>query len=124
VDRDLFAHTARRLAVPFDLVVTAQDVGSYKPSPDNFRVLIERSGLGPEGLLHVAQSVYHDVVPARALGLATVRVNRRSGRRGGGATLPAEGRADMEVPDLATLAALCYSSGPTTPHRGARPGGG
>ena len=56
-----------------------------------------------ERILHVAQSLYHDIVPARALGLSTVWVNRRAGQEGSGATVPAEGQPDLEVPDLASL---------------------
>jgi 2-haloacid dehalogenase len=71
----------------------------------------ERAGLAPgqidrDRILHVAQSVYHDIVPARSMGLATVWVNRRLGRPGSGATPPAEGKPDLEVPDLVTLAKL------------------
>jgi 2-haloacid dehalogenase len=102
-DDDLFADTARLLEVPFDWVITAQQAGSYKPSHRNFKLALERIALPPDEVLHCAQSIYHDVVPARALGLATVWVNRR-GAKGGGATKAAEGEPDLEVPDLKTLA--------------------
>jgi 2-haloacid dehalogenase len=62
-------------------------------------------GLPRDRILHVAQSLYHDVAPAKSLGLATVWVNRRQGRPGSGATPPAQGQPDLEVPDLETLAA-------------------
>jgi len=104
-DDDLFAHTARRLEVPFDWVITAQQAGSYKPSHNNFRLALERIALPPDQVLHCGQSIYHDVVPARALGLATVWVNRR-GAKGGGATKAAQGQPDLEVPDLKTLAEM------------------
>ncbi len=104
-DDDLFADTARLLEVPFDWVITAQQAGSYKPSHNNFRLALERIALPPEQVLHCAQSLYHDIVPARALGLATVWVNRR-GARGGGATKAASGQPDLEVPDLKTLAEM------------------
>jgi 2-haloacid dehalogenase len=66
--------------------------------------------LSPDRLLHAAQSIYHDVVPARSLGISTVWVNRKSARPGigavrGSAALASEKRADLEVPDLASLAA-------------------
>jgi 2-haloacid dehalogenase len=66
--------------------------------------------LSPDRLLHAAQSIYHDVVPARSLGISTVWVNRKSARPGIGAVrassaLASEKRADLEVPDLASLAA-------------------
>ena len=101
-DDDLFAETAKHLKVEFDWVITAEQVKSYKPSLNNFKQAIHRIGLGPDKILHVAQSVYHDIIPAKSLGLATVLVRRR----GAGATLPAEGRPDLEVPDLKTLAAM------------------
>ena len=104
-DDDLFADTARLLEVPFDWVVTAQQAGSYKPSHRNFKLALERIALPPNQVLHCAQSIYHDIVPARELGLATVWVNRR-GSKGGGATKAAQGRPDVEVPDLKTLAEM------------------
>ena len=104
VDDDLFARTARKLGVPFDWVVTAEQVRSYKPSHENFHAALRRIGLPRDQVLHVAQSLYHDVTPARALGLSSVWVNRRLGRPGHGATMPAEAEPDLEVPDLRTLA--------------------
>ncbi|MGH8005097.1 MAG: haloacid dehalogenase type II [Limisphaerales bacterium] len=101
-DDALFAETARHLRVKFDWVTTAEQVKSYKPSPNNFRQAIEKIGISPDKILHVAQSVYHDIIPAKSLGLATVLVRRR----GAGATLPAEEQPDLEVPDLKTLASL------------------
>jgi 2-haloacid dehalogenase len=89
VDRASFAGSNRRLGVTFTSVLTAQDIGSYKPSPRNFEALAaERQRLGiPEGrLLHVAQSLYHDHVPAKAAGLPTVWINRRHEKPGWGAT--------------------------------------
>ncbi len=106
VDDDLIAATARRLEVPFDHVITAQQARSYKPSLNNFRLALDRIALPPERILHVAQSLYHDIAPAKQLGLATVWVNRRAGKHGSGATPPAEAQPDLQVPDLATLASL------------------
>ena len=106
IDDDLFAHSAQGLAVEFDEVVTAQQVGSYKPSPENFSAAFERLGHGPEGILHVAQSLYHDIGPARELGLACVWVNRRAGKTSSGATAAAKAEPDLEVPDLETLTML------------------
>ena len=99
VDDDLFATTAAGLEVPFDWVVTAQQVGAYKRSPRMFEAAIERLALPREAILHVAQSAYHDVAPARALGLATVLVRRR----GLGATPASPAVPDLAVPDLASL---------------------
>lgn len=106
IDNDLFAPTARHLQVAFDWIVTAEQVGSYKPSLNNFKTAIDRMQLSPEQILHVACSIYHDIVPANSLGIATVWVNRRLGKSGFGASLPAQGQPDLTVPDLKTLAAM------------------
>jgi 2-haloacid dehalogenase len=103
VDDDLFAGSAERLGVPFDEVVTAQQVRSYKPATPHFDEVLKRLGTPRERVLHVAQSLYHDVAPAKTLGFACVWVNRRAGRRGSGATRRAIAAPDLEVPDLATL---------------------
>jgi 2-haloacid dehalogenase len=105
-DDDLFARSNKRLGIAFDWVITAQQVGSYKPNPRNFEVAFERIGLPRARILHVAQSLFHDHVPARRLGLATAWINRRHDRPGSGATPPAEATPDMEAPDMASFAAL------------------
>jgi 2-haloacid dehalogenase len=106
VDDDLFAYTAKKLEVEFDWIITAQQVKSYKPALQNFEVAIERMGISPDKLLHVAQSVYHDIIPANSMGLSTVWVNRRKDQAGTGATVAASGKPDLEVPDLKTLVSL------------------
>lgn len=106
IDDDLFQYSARRLGIEFDHVFTAQQIRSYKPSEKNFRYLIENAGFPRERILHVAQSLFHDIAPAKHIGLATVWVNRRSGQVGTGATPAARAEPDLEVPDLGTLAAL------------------
>jgi 2-haloacid dehalogenase len=91
VDRRSFAASSARLGVDFDAIVTAEDVGSYKPDARNFRALVEaveRKGIPASRLLHVAQSLFHDHVPATAAGLATAWIDRRHGRSGSGATPP------------------------------------
>jgi len=105
-DDDLFAASNRRLGVTFDWIVTAQQARRYKPNPRGFELAFERIGLPPSRILHVAQSLFHDHVPAKRLGLRTVWVNRRHGRPGAGATPPANATPDLEVPDMATLARL------------------
>ncbi len=114
-DDDLFAGSNRRLGIAFDWIVTAQQVGSYKPSRRNFEVLLERLTLPRERVLHVAQSLFHDHVPAKAMGFSTVWVDRRHDRPGSGATPPAAAAQgfspdlvvpNLVVPDMATLAAL------------------
>ena len=103
IDDDLFAGTAKHLKVDFDWLITAQQVRSYKPSTRHFEIALETMGIAPEKLLHVAQSIYHDIVPAASLGISTVWVNRRHDKTGSGATLAASGKPDLEVPDLKTL---------------------
>jgi 2-haloacid dehalogenase len=110
VDRASFAGSQTRLGVTFTSVLTAQDIGSYKPSPRNFAALISESrrlGVGDGRLLHVAQSLFHDHVPARAAGLPSVWINRRQGRPGAGATpaAPAGASPDAEFPSMAAFAA-------------------
>lgn len=105
IDDDLFAETRKHLEVKFDAVITAQQAGSYKPSHNNFQMAVRALAISPNRLLHAAQSVFHDVVPARSLGISTVWVNRRSARPGVGAVRASAGHPDMEVPDLASLAA-------------------
>ena len=106
VDDDLFVDTAKLLQVPFDYVTTAFEVGSYKPSFNNFKRALEKMKVGKDRVLHVAQSLHHDVEPARALGIHSVWVNRRQGKPGGGATMKSSAKPDLEVPDLKTLADL------------------
>jgi 2-haloacid dehalogenase len=102
-DDDLFEQTAKKLVIKFDWVITAEQVGAYKPSLKNFEYALNTIGVPKDRILHVAQSVYHDIVPASKLGLATVWVNRRKGQQGSGATKAAHGKPDLEVPDLAAL---------------------
>jgi 2-haloalkanoic acid dehalogenase type II len=96
VDDDLLAGTRRHLAVEFDFVVTAQQVGSYKPAPAHFETARKR--IGGERWLHVAQSYFHDIVPAHRLGIASAWINRKRETASG-----AE-RPDMEFSTLAEAA--------------------
>jgi len=104
-DDDLFARSERRLGTTFDWTITAQSVGAYKPSPRNFEVALERIALPRERILHVAQSLFHDHVPAKAMGFTTVWIDRRHDRPGSGATPPADAVPDATFPDMATFAA-------------------
>ena len=106
IDDDLFAATRNHLDVEFDAIITAQQAQSYKPSSRNFELALRTLALPPERLLHAGQSIYHDVVPAQSLGISAVWVNRKSARPGIGAVRAATGKPDLEVPDVATLAAL------------------
>ena len=103
-DDDLFAASARRLGVDFDFVITAQQVGAYKPSHRNFEVAFERIDRPRDRILHVAQSLFHDHVPARELGLSSVWIDRRHDRPGSGATPAATAAPTLAVPDMATFA--------------------
>lgn len=106
IDDDLFAFSAQRLQVKFDWVITAQQAKSYKPSLNNFHLAFERIGLPKSTILHVAQSLFHDVAPAKSLGLSTVWINRRHNKEGLGATPPAQVQPDLEVPTLQALAEM------------------
>ncbi|MCU0532669.1 MAG: haloacid dehalogenase type II [Hydrococcus sp. Prado102] len=106
IDDDLFADSAQYLQVKFDWIITAKQAKSYKPSHNNFKLAFERIGLPTDKILHVAQSIYHDIVPARSLGLSTVWVNRRIEKEGFGATKAADEKPDLEVPNLQTLAEI------------------
>jgi 2-haloacid dehalogenase len=105
-DEDLFAASAQRLETTFEWVVTAEQAQDYKPSIAPFILALRTIDVPKEQVLHVAQSLYHDHVPAKELGMTTVWVNRRHDRTGSGATPPADATPDLEVPDLATLAEL------------------
>jgi 2-haloacid dehalogenase len=102
-DDDLFARTSVRLGVEFDYVITAQQVEAYKPSERGFEEAFSRIELPRERILHVAQSLFHDHVTAKRVGLSTVWIDRRGGR-GGGATLPADAKPDATFPDMASFA--------------------
>jgi 2-haloacid dehalogenase len=93
-DDDLFAASEARLGVTFDAVITAQQVGRYKPDTAGFLLAHERIerelGVPKERILHVAQSLFHDHVPAKSLGMQTVWIDRRNGRAGGATPAAAE----------------------------------
>ncbi len=85
VDNESFSFTARKLGVQFDGVITAEDIGSYKPSLRNFEYLLARlrsQGIEQGRILHVAQSLVHDHEPANELGLASCWINRQHGSAG------------------------------------------
>jgi 2-haloacid dehalogenase len=107
VDDDLFAATLPQLEVKFDQIITAQQAGAYKPSLKIFELALSRIGVSAHRILHVGQSIYHDIVPAQSLGLSTVWVNRPSPRAGVGAVKAAEGQPDLTVSSLAQLVSAC-----------------
>ncbi len=104
IDDDLFTFSAQRLRVQLDWIITAEQARSYKPSFNNFHLAINRIGVPQDKILHVAQSLYHDIIPAKTLGLRTVWINRRRNKKGWGATPAATAQPDLELPDLQTLA--------------------
>ncbi len=106
IDDDLFAATRPQLEVQFDEVITAQQAHAYKPSLKFFELAISRIQAPAHRVLHVAQSIYHDVIPAQGLGLATVWVNRPSARPGAGASKAAEAKPDLIVTGLMELATI------------------
>lgn len=109
-DDDLFAASNQRLGVEFDWIVTAQAVGSYKPDQHNFERAIAVLGLPRNRILHVAQSLFHDHVPAKHLGLSTVWIDRRHDRPGFGATPPATVTPDAVFQNMASFAAAATGS--------------
>ncbi len=111
VDDDLFEGTRVKLGAEPDRFVSAQYCRSYKPARRNFNVMLALLDLPKEQVVHVAQSLYHDIKPARELGLRTVWVNRRKGKTGSGATPPADAAPDLELPDLASLVHATERSG-------------
>ncbi|MGE5202008.1 MAG: HAD-IA family hydrolase [Acidobacteriota bacterium] len=110
VDRASFAKTNEQLQVEFDRIITAEEVGSYKPDLANFEYAVRtiaKMGVTPDRILHVAESLYHDIAPAKSMGLRAVWVQRRIGRMGMGPVPPKPGAApDLEVRSLAELVEL------------------
>ncbi|MDI9893568.1 haloacid dehalogenase type II [Rhodococcus sp. IEGM 1381] len=109
VHREGFAGSNRRLGVQFDAIVTAEDVGAYKPSDNHFDAIdgvLDHLGVPRSRLLHVAQSLFHDHVPAKRHGIASVWIDRRHDRPGWGATPePTEKYSfDMKFPSMAAFA--------------------
>ena len=109
VDRESFKGSNRRLGVAFDAIYTAQDVGSYKPNPKNFEYMLthlEKRGVAKADILHTAQSLFHDHVPAKRFGLASAWIDRRHDQQGWGATMvpPEDAAYDFRFPTLAAMA--------------------
>ena len=110
VDRISFRGSNARLKVEFDAIYTAQDIGSYKPSPRNFEYLLRRVqedfGLHKNDILHTAQSLFHDHAPANAFGISSAWIDRRHASKGWGATMPPPGtpKFDFRFESMAALA--------------------
>ena len=109
VDTASFAHSNEKLPVRFDAVYTAEEIGSYKPSERNFDYMLENAaslGVRKSEILHTAESLFHDHVPARKIGLATCWIHRRHEQGGFGATMNpgAAPKSDFRFNSLAELA--------------------
>jgi 2-haloacid dehalogenase len=109
VDRASFAHSNAKLGVTFDAIYTAEDIGSYKPDPRNFSYLLSHlaeRGIDKAQILHTAESLFHDHVPAKRAGLTTCWIHRRAGKEGHGATrVPdTDVRPDFRFESMAAMA--------------------
>jgi len=94
-DSDYIAASKELLGVPFDETVVAGEIGSYKPAPGHWREFTARTGADPARHVHVGASLFHDVAPARQLGLPMIWINRLGERPGPEPT--------VELPDLTGL---------------------
>ena len=108
VDNESFARSNEKLGAAFDAVFTAEDIGSYKPSPRNFEYMLERLahlGVARSDILHTAESLFHDHVPANEAGLANCWIHRRHEQGGFGATMkPAKApRTSFRFTSMAAL---------------------
>jgi 2-haloalkanoic acid dehalogenase type II len=109
VDNESFAYSNRKLGVEFDAVFTAEDIGSYKPSPRNFEYMLDKlaqRGIQKSNILHTAESLFHDHAPANQFGLASCWIHRRHEHGGFGATMnPGKApRTDFRFTSMAELA--------------------
>ena len=99
-DRISYMGSNSRLEIEWDAIYTAQDIGFYKPNLRNFEYMFERArrdlGVLPHEILHVAQSLTHDMVPATSMGMTKVWINRRHDAEGFGATAPPQGEYTIE----------------------------
>jgi 2-haloacid dehalogenase len=80
-DRDFIESSQEQIGVPFELAVVASEIGSYKPGHEHWLRFFEESGAPREGHVHVAQSHFHDIVPAHELGLRSIWINRDGEQR-------------------------------------------
>ena len=96
-DRDYIEASLERIGVPFDHVVVASEIGSYKPAHRHWQAFFEQTGADPAGHVHVAASLFHDIAPANELGLRSVWINRL------GETAYDGARPDRELGDLVLL---------------------
>ena len=100
VDTDLLQGTIRNSGFEVDGYVTAEQIHSYKPATGHWTAFMERTGANKEEVLHVAQSLYHDIIPTQGLGIASAWVNRYR------EPLPPEARPAYIADSLASLVGL------------------
>jgi 2-haloacid dehalogenase len=110
IDDDLFSKTQKLLGIEFAHVMTAQRAGCYKPGLAIFEKALKQTGVSRDRILHVGQSLYHDIRPAQTLGISTVWVNRPSPRKDVGAVLRAEAVPDLEVPSMKALSEALHAN--------------
>jgi 2-haloacid dehalogenase len=96
-DPDLIAASQVQIGVPFDEIVVASEIGSYKPAHKHWSEFFARTGAPRDGHVHVAASLFHDIAPANELGLRSIWINRL------GESSPPNARADVELADLVGL---------------------
>jgi len=116
IDKGSFAASNARLGVEFDAVLTAGEIGSYKPDRRNFQYMVDAlagMGIGKDRILHVAQSLFHDHVPAKEMGLTTMWIDRRHAAEGWGATMPppTEVTPDYRCESMAAFADMVKGEG-------------
>jgi 2-haloacid dehalogenase len=95
-DRDFIEASMRQIGVPFELAIVASEIRSYKPGHRHWREFFDETDAPPDAHVHVAQSHFHDIVPANELGLRSIWINRYGERH--------DPPPDRELPDLSRLA--------------------
>lgn len=108
IDNDMINFTLKKLEVQFDFIITAEDAKCYKPNRRIFEYALNIVGHSKDEIIHVAQSLYHDIKPAKEMKLTTIWVNRRKGKKGTGATPYTDIKPDFEVQDLNSLIRMFF----------------
>jgi 2-haloacid dehalogenase len=106
-DRDLIDVSLRAIGVPFEAAIVASEIGSYKPAHGHWRAFYESTGAARDRHVHIAQSHFHDIVPANELGIRSVWINRLAER--------AEPPPTRELRDLTGLADVLDELVPSMP---------
>jgi 2-haloacid dehalogenase len=108
IDNESFTYSNAKLQIEFDAIITAEDVGSYKPSPRNFEYMLDKlgdRGIKKDKILHTAESLFHDHKPANEFGLASCWIYRRHAQEGFGATMNPgqQPKVDFRFNNMASL---------------------